>query len=105
MQLASPITPCAASSFSIFGLSRFVMTISTPSLIRIDHSVPKVCADVASSPCTFLRNAISRHHVMPPRLHIRPQMLTTDEPHLCSSVMQKEHSMEVLRAAGMLSQH
>ena len=64
MQLAPPITPCAASSFSIFRLSRFVMTISTPSLIRIDHSVPKVCAAVASSPCTFLRSSTTHYHVI-----------------------------------------
>ena len=78
MQLASPITPCAASSFSIFRLSRFVMTISTPSLIRIDHSVPKVCADVASSPCTFLRRSISHYHLMLPGCmpdHIRSSQI------------------------------
>ena len=93
MQLASPITPCAASSFSIFRLSRFVMTISTPSLIRIDHSVPKVCADVASSPCTFLHSFSSHFYVMLPGLHVTPCMLFTDEVHLCIDIMQRERDM------------
>ena len=54
MQLASPMTSWAVSSACILGLSSCVMTSSTRSLIRMDHSVPKVCAEVASSPCTFL---------------------------------------------------
>ena len=102
MQLASPITPCAASSFSIFRLSKFVMTISTPSLIRIDHSVPKVCAAVASSPCTFLRSSTSRHHVMLPG-RTPDRISSLQMKHTSASVMQKERCKEDLHAADSLS--
>ena len=107
MQLASPITPCAASSSCIFGLSRWVMTISTPSLIRIDHSVPKVCADVASSPCTFLRGSLSHHHVMLPELHHGHNggLPVTDDVHLCICIMAKDRCMEAVHAAAMLCEH
>jgi hypothetical protein len=102
MQALLPMTPCAARSFSISGFSRCVITISTPRRSSIIHSVPNVCADVASSPCTILRGRVKtvtscdlspRH--MPVRLRSVPFSSAGHRPELWPVGGQK-----VLRRAG-----